>query len=75
MSSIIREKWVWIIIGASIALGVVPLLVILLLFEVPGFLGAFLVWAIIFSWGIAAGYKDWVVDRRKRERLARSLAA
>jgi len=75
MSFIIREKWVWIIIGASIGAGVVPWLVILLILEMPGVLGVFSVWTIIFSWAIAAGYEDWRVDRRKREKIAVLLAA
>jgi hypothetical protein len=69
MSFIIREKWVWIIIGASILAGVVPWLVILLILEMPRVLGAVSAWTIIFSWAIAAGYKDWLMDRRKREKL------
>jgi hypothetical protein len=70
MSFIIREKWVWIIIGASILAGVAPWLVILLILEMPGVLGAISVWTIVFSWAIAAGYKDWLMDWRKREKLA-----
>jgi hypothetical protein len=31
--------------------------------------GAVSVWTFIFSWAIAAGYKDWLMDRRKREKL------
>jgi hypothetical protein len=68
MSFIIREKWIWIIIGACILAGVLPLVVIWLLFMLPGILGSVFVWTIIFSWAIGAGYKDWVVDRRKKEK-------
>jgi hypothetical protein len=70
MSSIIREKWIWIIIGACILVGVAPYAVMLLILKLPGVLGAISVWTIIFSWAIAAGYKDWLMDRRKREKLA-----
>ena len=70
MSFIIREKWVWIIIGACILAGVAPWLVMLLILEMPGVFGAISVWTIIFSWAIAAGYKDWLMDRRKREKFA-----
>jgi hypothetical protein len=69
MSFIIREKWIWIIIGASILAGVLPWVVIWLMLAMPGILRAVFVWAIIFSWAIGAGYKDWVVDRRKKEKL------
>lgn|GEM_PF-1878280 len=73
MSFIIREKWVWIIIGACIVAGVVPWLVIWMILEMPGVLGAFFVWTIIFSWGIVAGYEDWLMDKKKRGKLASSL--
>jgi hypothetical protein len=73
MSFILREKWVWIIIGACILVGVAPWLVMLLILEMPGVLRPISVWTIIFSWAIAAGYKDWVMDRRKREKPAVSL--
>ena len=70
MSFIIREKWIWIIIGASILAGVLPWVVVWLILAMPGILAPIFVWTIIFSWSIAAGYKDWLVDRRKREKLA-----
>jgi hypothetical protein len=73
MSFIIREKWIWIIIGACILAGVLPWVVIWLILQFPGILGAISVWNIIFSWAIAAGYMDWLVDRRKREKLTGSL--
>jgi hypothetical protein len=69
MSFIIREKWIWIIIGACILAGVLPWVVVWLILAMPGILGAVAVWTIIFSWAIGAGYKDWLVDRRKREKL------
>lgn len=72
MSFILREKWVWIIIAASIAAGVVPWIVMWTILEIPDVLRLVPVWIIIFSWAIAAGYKDWVMDRRKRERLTHS---
>ena len=70
MSFIIREKWTWILIGLGILAGVLPWVVIWVILQFPGILGAISVWTIIFSWAIAAGYKDWLMDRRKREKLA-----
>jgi len=70
MSFIIREKWIWIIIGACVLAGVLPWLVVWLILAMPGILGAITVWTIVFSWAIAAGYKDWLVDRRRKEKLA-----
>ena len=73
MSFIFREKWIWIIIVASIAAGVVPWIVMWTILEIPDVLRPVPVWSIIVSWAVAAGYKDWVMDRRKRERLTHSI--
>ena len=73
MASVIREKWIWIIIGACILAGILPWLVIWLILAMPGILGAIAVLTIICSWAIAGGYKDWLVDRRKKEKLGASL--
>jgi len=67
MSFIIREKWVWIIIGACILVVVGPYALMWMILQMPGVLRASFVWFIIFGWGIAAGYKDWRMDRKKRE--------
>lgn len=67
MSFIIREKWIWIIISMCILVLVVPYALMWMILQMPDVLRAFLVWFIILGWGIAAGYKDWLMDRRKRE--------
>jgi hypothetical protein len=74
MSSIIRERWIWIIIGACILVGVAPWLLIFFILQMPTTLKVICVLVIICSWGIAAGYKDWLIDRRKKEKLPGSLA-
>jgi hypothetical protein len=35
-------------------------------------LRASLVWLIILGWGIAGGYKDWLMDAEKRKQKARA---
>ena len=71
MSFIIREQWIWIIIGLSTLVLVGPYVVLWLIFQMPEVLRAASVWILIFSWGIAAGYKDWLMDARKRENNSR----
>jgi hypothetical protein len=72
MSFIIREKWVWIIIGMCILVMVGPYLLMLVILQLPDVLRASLVWLIILGWGIAGGYKDWLTDAEKRKQKARA---
>jgi hypothetical protein len=67
MSFIIREKWVWIIIGMCILVMVCPYLLMWVIIQLPEALRASLVWLIILGWGIAGGYKDWLMDGEKRK--------
>jgi hypothetical protein len=71
MSSIIREKWIWIIISMCILILVGPYVFMWMILQMPDVLRSSFVWFIIFGWGIAAGYKDWVTDTRKRENNSR----
>ena len=69
MSFIIRDKWVWVTIGACFLVLVSPYVlmwVILQMSEVWKILSLIL---IILGWAAAAGYNDWLRDRRKREKL------
>jgi hypothetical protein len=66
MSSIVREKWVWIIIGICILVMVVPYVALWMILQMPEIVRPFAVWSVIFGWGIAAGYRDWLVDAKKR---------
>jgi hypothetical protein len=62
---------IWIIIGLSILVLVGPYVVLWLISQMPEVLRAASVWILIFSLGIAAGYKDWLMDARKRENNSR----
>jgi hypothetical protein len=71
MSFIIREKWIWITIGLCILALVGPYAVMLMIFNMPEILRAPFVWCIILGWGVAAGFKDWLMDAKKREKNSR----
>jgi hypothetical protein len=66
MSFIIREKWIWIIIGVCILVVVGPYALMWMILQLPDVLRVSLVWFIIIAWGIVAGYKDWRMDAKKR---------
>ena len=67
MSFIFREKWIWITIGLCILIVVGPYALLWVVLQMPDILRASFVWLVLIGWGIAAGYKDWLMDRRKRE--------
>lgn len=66
MFEILTERWVWIIILSLIAILVVPLIVVWVILTLPPLLKAVATVVIIVSYGIAAGYKDWVTSKREK---------
>lgn len=66
MSYILGEKWIWIIIGCCIIIMVGPYIIFWLIFQLPEGLRSVFVMTIIVLWGISAGYKDWLMDSKKR---------
>jgi uncharacterized membrane protein len=71
MSSVFLEKWTWIIILSIISIIVLPLVVVWCILQLPpiGALVATIV--IILLWGVASGYKDWVIAKHKEEAARR----
>jgi hypothetical protein len=62
------NKWLWIIIVCASAIVVFPFLIILALLNSPPWLSATVTIMIIAAWGIAGGYKDWLMHKRKQEK-------
>jgi hypothetical protein len=71
MSFIVREKWLWIIIVLGLLVLIGPYTFMWLILQLPSSFGAALIWTLIFGSGIAAGYRDWRMDVKKRERSLR----
>lgn len=65
--SIIKTKLLWIIILSAIAIIVLPLVVIWFLLVLPDIIKVIATFLIVICWGIAAGYKDWILAKRKEE--------
>lgn len=68
MAEIIREEWFWIIVMSLAAILILPLLLVWLILMLPGELRLTLTILLIIGWGIVAGYKDWLLERRKGEK-------
>ena len=68
MLEILREEWLWIIILSVIAILVFPLILIWLVLYLPPELRLVITIVLIIGWGIAAGCKDWLTEKRKEEK-------
>lgn len=66
-SSIIKTKLLWVIILSAIAIIVLPLFVIWFLLVLPDIVRVIATFLIIICWGIAAGYKDWILAKSEEE--------
>jgi len=67
MSWLFHEEWLWVIIAALAAILVLPLLIIWIILSLPDYLKIAATILIVIGWGVAAGYKDWLVEKRRNE--------
>jgi len=67
MLKTVFNKWVWILIIFLITICVLPILIIWLILFLPSPYNAIATTFIIFSWGIVAGYKEWILFKKKEE--------
>jgi len=67
MLKIVFNKWVWILITLLITVCVLPLLIIWLILFLPSPYNAIATISIIISWGLVAGYKEWILFKKEEE--------
>ncbi|MEM2102655.1 MAG: hypothetical protein QXM22_03995 [Candidatus Bathyarchaeia archaeon] len=67
MKATLLNKWLWIIIGGMCAVVVIPLMVLWVLMIVPPWLSATITILRLIGWGIASGYKEYLLYKRKSE--------
>jgi len=67
MAGILSEEWLWIIVLALIVVLIGPLLIVWLVLALPAELKLVATVLIVIGWGVASGYKDWILDKRRRE--------
>lgn len=66
---LLHIKWYWIIVGISFLVLFVPFLSIMLFLILPWPFNTLALIGVIIGWGIAAGYKDWIVAKIKEENV------
>jgi len=67
MAGILSEEWLWIIVLALIVVLIGPLLIVWLVLALPAELKLVATVLIVIGWGVASGYKDWILEKRRRE--------
>ena len=65
MSSILKEVWLWIIIFSCIAILVGSIFIVWIILQLPEGYRAAAVIALFLAWGVAAGYKDYLLVETK----------
>jgi len=63
------NKWLWITIFCISAVAIGPFIVLSIILALPQELRGIATLMVIFSWGIAAGYKDWIIAKRQEEKM------
>lgn len=65
---LLLNPWLWIIILSISTILIGPFIVLYGILVLPSPYGGLATIAIIVGWGIAAGYKDWAISKRKEEK-------
>lgn len=68
MWEILTAKWLWIIIISCILIIVGSLLIVWVIVQLPYPFNAIAAMCLIGGYGVAAGYKEWVLSKRKEKR-------
>jgi len=67
MSGILTERWLWIIILVIFLIIATPLAVLWIILNLPFPYNTIATILLVILWGVAAGYKEWVIEKRKEE--------
>jgi len=65
---VLKEKWFWTIVFSLILIICVPLAVVWVILILPYPLNLILTVMIFIAWGVAAGYKDWIMSEKEEEK-------
>ena len=67
MYSLLRQRWLWITIIVAIAICLGGFIIVLAILRLPDWGKAIAVIALTIGWGIAVGYKDYLISKRHEE--------
>jgi len=68
LKDLLESKWLWITIAGMILVTLIPWYAIYVILLLPSPINAIVVWSLIIGWGVAAGYKDWQLYKKKEEK-------
>jgi hypothetical protein len=68
MGWILRERWYWFIVIGVTLVFVLPFLIVWVILSLDPAIRLIATILIITAWGIASGYKDWLISKRKEEK-------
>lgn len=63
------NKWLWIIIVGMASIVVLPFLIMMVLLSSEWWVATIITVLIIVGWGVAGGYKDYLLHKRKQEQV------
>jgi len=67
MSDILTERWLWIIILIIFLIIATPLAVLWIILNLPFPFNTIAIILLVILWGVVAGYKEWIIEKRKEE--------
>lgn len=65
---ILTSRWYWIIVIMGCAIMITPFIFVLILLYLPTPVNALGMFAIVVGWGVVAGYKDWILEQRAKQK-------
>ncbi len=66
MSDILTERWLWIIIFVIFLVIATPLAVVWIILNLPFPYNTIATVLLVILWGVAAGYREWIIEQRKQ---------
>jgi hypothetical protein len=67
LRDLLTSGWLWITIFGCIVVGLGPYFFLIVFLQVPSPYSGITIMFITVAWGIAAGYKDWRLYKRKQK--------
>jgi len=73
MPEILKERWFWFVVLAAVLIISAPLIVVWLILQLDPIYKLVATLLLVLLWGVTAGYKDWILSKRKEEEEKKSV--